>query len=416
MRKRAQIAMLLGAGASIEFGIPGTSEMTDKVSHAVKHCGVENLVNVYEMLEMTLKGYLNERPNFEDIYHVVVELYNLLKNSNNDDRAFREFRYLLSPFLKTDLLLLTPQNLSNLEELILDTLAREFKAHSLESKNNQGVVHANLRQMLGTLRQQFDIRIHTLNYDDVLLQALDESGCEHGFTTPSPTTPGELAFDSNRIMSADTGDVLCHLHGSIHFGVPTSRQTFRPVSASPLDIHWYKDPSKAFHTKSQSANQRMDGGQSFPRTLITGKEKLAATMRSPFKEYFHRFQRDLMTCDLLYVIGYGFTDYHVNEWLIQSRERTEPPTLIYVDFFKEREAAQKQLVDPCLKSQELSGLLRLGRSMDLQDFDSDKVELSNVRFESTDANLWLGGFSTFLKGGAYDPAFWKGDNVRIIER
>ena len=75
-------------------------------------------------------------------------------------------------------------------------------------------------------------------------------------------------------------------------------------------------------------------GTSFMRTaVVTGLDKLSRLQQRPFVHYYAALARDVMSADIIYVIGSGLTDLHVNTWLREARAARPGAPILFVDFW-----------------------------------------------------------------------------------
>jgi len=78
----SKITMILGAGASVEYGVPLTGALTDQIEARVLNDGwlkSNNADETYNFIRGTLRKYLVKPggEHFEQIYHVIEELCQL---------------------------------------------------------------------------------------------------------------------------------------------------------------------------------------------------------------------------------------------------------------------------------------------------------------------------------------------------
>ena len=77
----------------------------------------------------------------------------------------------------------------------------------------------------------------------------------------------------------------------------------------------------------------MDGGGTVRTVIITGLDKLSPLQRQPFSHYYASMARDAMEADIIFAIGCGLGDLHLNTWLGQARRRDPPPPLVFIDYW-----------------------------------------------------------------------------------
>ena len=57
--------------------------------------------------------------------------------------------------------------------------------------------------------------------------------------------------------------------------------------------------------------------------------------QQPFSHYYASMARDAIAADIIYVIGSGLVDLHLNTWLSDARRRNPVPPLIFVDCWRD---------------------------------------------------------------------------------
>ena len=327
MRKMRRALVLTGAGASLDFGAPSTAELTTNIKTRVlsdewmKHCGGDR---AYLEICETLAGYLQGGAcavNFEHVYHCAHEL---LFTFEPIPGAVNEFRPILVPFIE--------RRFAADEEALralVDGMAKFIYAELSAACGNPSGSLAPLAAFLAKLRKDHITRIYTTNYDDFLLQAAPD--LYTGFD-PAPS-PDPKSFEPQAFWEAADVDCLFHLHGSVHLGFahPTSRD------ADLGALYWFDDRAAARMHSSYggSGERKMDGSQVERTAVVTGLDKLSRLQRQPFSHYYASMARDALTADIIYVIGSGLVDLHLNAWLGDARRRTPKPRLLFVDYWRD---------------------------------------------------------------------------------
>lgn len=320
-KKRAVV--LMGAGAGLHLGAPRTSELTAHIQASVANADYDGqtvLTDAYQQIEEKLTEYL-EQPsdvNFEHIYHVVHEL---LKHVPHTKGAVNVFRPLLSPFL-TSTLHLDEHVLRRLATTITDAIFSHLTAVSMAKPDT-----TTLADFIKTIQVDHTLRLYTTNYDDLVLQAAPD--LYTGFVERDDGEPGQ--FDIDNFYQRQDTDSAFFLHGSVHFGFP------HPNAATKTgigEIRWFRDPlvAKKFQNGGvQSVARTMDGMSLLRSTVVTGLDKLNSLQAIPMAHFYQAFAQDVMLADIIYVIGSGLSDLHLNVWLGQARSRSKPPVLFFVD-------------------------------------------------------------------------------------
>ena len=323
-RKRRAF-VLVGAGASLEFGAPSTSDLTEAIGREVggdawmRQCGGDR---AYVQILETLGEYLQGGPcvvNFEHVFHCAHEL---LVISEPTAGAVNEYRPVLWPFIHHKVSL--PRvALQGLVTYMATLIFRELSAICEKPKADIGL----LRSFLCELRREHVTRIYTTNYDDFLLQAAPD--LYTGFDR-EPNYDGKL-FDRQSFWQATDIDCVFHLHGSVHMAFGRSM----PPEGDLGDLLWFDTRAAALQRSSNpgSGERRMDGGQIVRTALTTGLDKFSRLQQRPFAHYYASMARDAMMADIIYVIGYGLGDLHLNIWLAEARRTKPVPPLIFVDWW-----------------------------------------------------------------------------------
>ena len=98
-------------------------------------------------------------------------------------------------------------------------------------------------------------------------------------------------------------------------------------------LHWFDDLDEALRHSAWngSGDQRMDGNEVVPAPIITGLDKLSRLQSAPFSHYYASMARDTLAADVVYVIGSGLSDLHLNTWLCDARAKKSSPPLVFVD-------------------------------------------------------------------------------------
>lgn len=313
---------MVGAGASIEYGAPSTHKLTAEIEQKVmnddwmKHCGGDK---AFQLIKGQLERYLRQPGdvNFEHIYHCAHELSYLVMPSA---RALNEYRPLLQPFLELKDGP-SPQALRPLCDKIVDviytTVSNACGANTLDL--------APLSQFIEGLQSDFVTRVYTTNYDDFILQAAPNLYA--GF--PLAQSDGPKRFELKEFWAHENDHAVFHLHGAVHLGFPSPS----PPDSEIGDLYWFDDRAEAFRHRlfHGSDFSRMDGTQVMRTSLITGLDKLSRLQQRPLSHYYAALGRDLMHADVIYVIGSGLTDLHVNTWLREARASRPTPPIIIVD-------------------------------------------------------------------------------------
>ena len=384
--------VLIGAGASLEFGAPSTTDLTNYIEKKILNDDWMQFNSGYQAwieIKHTLSRYFdndayntNSCPtvNFEHIYHCAHEL---LSTFEPIERTANEFRPVLVPFINRS------TNLGDKTLRVLVNRIAEFIFAEMVAVCERAKSLNTLTAFLAKLRQDHIVRIYTTNYDDFLLQAAPD--LYTGFD-PEPRC-GAKPFDRQKFWNAIGQDCSFPLHGSVHlsFGLPHA------PDADLNALYWYDSRDEALNNSSHSGSddQRMDGGKTVRSAIITGLDKLAPLQRQPFSHYYASMARDAMEAEIIFVIGCGLGDLHLNTWLGEARRRDPMPPLIYIDHWSDSLMCTTAL-ELGQKEKEMIHKLR----MPFKDYKvSEHGTGWNIDNRGTYA-IWDKGFYDFLKAPA----------------
>ena len=180
--------------------------------------------------------------------------------------------------------------------------------------NNANVRHW-MRSFIGEGKQ---LRLYTLNYDDIFKQMLEQDG-ETVFDGFYPFTgPGQYyaLVDLKRIVT--NAAVTCHynLHGSGFWKVEELNTSHLP------GYQYLKSLPGVIH--NSAASIAIEKGKRILLTnIISGYQKVQKTAISPFRQFFSALDRDCLEAQELYLIGYSYGDEHVND-IIRNARRYNP--------------------------------------------------------------------------------------------
>ncbi|QWK81119.1 SIR2 family protein [Ochrobactrum sp. BTU1] len=322
MTKRA--VLLFGAGASVEYKAPSTAAITAEIEAQVvadewmKACGGDK---AYQIIKGCLQTYLQspDDVNFEHIYHCAHELSYMFSHS---DGAMNEFRPLLPAFtaLKEPL---DEWALRALCGKITEVIYHQFSA----ACDDNPLSLAPLSKFLEKIRRTHVTRIYTTNYDDFILQAVPD--LYTGF--PNLAVPGPQPFELRKFWDRRDDASVFYLHGSVHFGFPHPM----PEKSEIGDLYWFHSRAEARkHARFDGSDvSRMDGTQVMRTSVVTGLDKLSRLQQRPMSHFYASLATDLMQADVIYVVGSGLTDLHLNSWLREARSLNPVVPLLFVDYW-----------------------------------------------------------------------------------
>lgn len=335
-----RILVLVGAGASVDFGIPQTKDFTAALERELQddqYCLESGGWEAYQWVKNTLEKYYGDEPweaHFERVYHSLHELAAM----KLIDGAVPKYKPVLYPFLKPEHAL-EDRALRAAAHAMLKAIYKIASTSSALSKHSLNPLTAFIKGLM----ENAVPRIYTTNYDDFFSQAYP--GLFTGFTNKRD---GYNLFNPKDYWAEWNVPGLFHLHGSVHFGFPLGGTPDPDVDIG--DLAWYESREEAIkHVHGGgSGKARLDGTQLERSAIITGLDKLGRLQQSPYLSYYGGLTREVNEADLIIVLGSGLGDLHLNTCLLQARRTCPPTPIIYVGWWKDgdlREALRGDLTD-----------------------------------------------------------------------
>lgn len=310
---------IFGAGASLCFGAPSTSELNQRIENfleADEYARQFGLGQLYEKIRLELEDYFRnpDHVNFEQIYHIAHEL---MQFEEPQPRTVAEYRPVLQPFLN-DRYDFPVQKLRPLCDQIIRAVYISICSASQEPNVDLCALSAFIERM----QRRYRMRVYTTNYDNFLWQVLQNYYT--GFS--QPVEEGMRRFDRDGFFDQEDTNCLYHLHGSIHLGYSSLQGEFG-------ELFWFDDLDHADQHMSfnGSDKRRMDGSQIVRTPILTGLDKLGRLQEKPMSFYQTALARDLLQADTIIIVGCGLGDLHINYWINQARMKSKPPSLLMVD-------------------------------------------------------------------------------------
>ena len=369
--------ILFGAGASVEYGAPSTNQVASHIQTALssnKRPHAPDAKIAYEEIERRLGGYLSSAPNFEQIYHVANELLALYPPL---PRSVDEYRPILQPFVSSQLI----DSQQTLLVLLETMTASIFEQFTRACASNTRPLDP-LAEFYGDMRSDHVCRSYTTNYDDFVLQAVPDlyTGFVGGGADPA-------SFDLDGFWTKRDLSSIFHVHGSVHMGFP--------VQGGDIgELFWYSDREEArrnaIFSGASGRSRKMSGTSYLPTAVVTGLDKLSLLQQRPMSHYYAAMGADAMTADVIFVIGSGLTDLHLNAWLREARSRATRIPLLYVDYWPDGFEATD--FEPDAKTIEMFHGLEIHVSETLR---ANRVGDWLISQDGT-AAIWDKGFQSFL--------------------
>jgi hypothetical protein len=217
---------------------------------------------------------------------------NAFRQAVRDSRLSQHFTWSLEPdgpYLHQIIILEEFGHLLKQLAIHMRELSKNFKKQTGEFQKYHNILYK--------IRQEFDVGIYNLNYDNVAISAWPDAFT--GFRD------GE--FDPRSVVLRTEWGFIYHLHGSVHHS----------LDPCATRIVWKDDLNSTEFKDSEPLKQRMVEGFKpiMPTTLIAGGFKLDQLLIDPFQTFYASLVRHVHEADAILIAGYGFGDVHVNSAL-----------------------------------------------------------------------------------------------------
>jgi len=312
------LSVVVGAGGSLELGAPSTNALT-----TIIHAALDQMPalpksspgwaqQVSKVLITRCQEYYGSHYNFEFLFNTLEAITSLSRSW--DHQTVPEYKIAEAMFCK-----LADQNkYEKLFDLYFTICAQrrllEAIHTTMSNVSTSAAQHANwdsYSNFWNSLTSNFNLKIATLNYDTLVDQALGVSREQQGFVP----IPGESVarFDEGTLEQHGR---LMHLHGSIHFGYRTGDSKRFIFEEAFDDLYWHDTSSAALASQTgKSTNTNQAGREAIISPIITGLQKPDKLLYEPFSTYYRTLGHLLRSNNKLLVVGYGFSDIHINALL-----------------------------------------------------------------------------------------------------
>jgi hypothetical protein len=351
--EKKTVTFLTGSGftSSSQFMGISTQNLTDKIrklhipGYEIKNqTPGEYLYRLlcYHYTRKTVKDCDISIVNFETIIHLLEEMYTFFVSQNKDGIAKKDPNVVknlaLHKGVKPSFLEIRDDVLKEIDKIrkrnrikyrnqvvrviysyFIQELINNLKSFNSD-KDNAGM-RGFVSNYLGTNfpESKYVRRFYTLNYDTWLNRYL---GFYDGFDNDGK-------FQSNEVMSNDKIDCHYNLHGSL-------------LWANTLDVSNVEKRIRAvdYLSYSKSSNYSINREPLIATPIITGYNKMQRMKYAPYLELYYSLQKDILSSDLLVIIGYSSSDTHVNSILSLYKGKAVVVNFIW-DWFEAEIKAKK---------------------------------------------------------------------------
>lgn len=273
--------------------------------------------NLYDWVKKIYRTRLINRKNqeipdnFENYLYIISQIESLY--SENSHWLYSGHR--LQPFIKEKVKLpvinhfnkeirrASSRDFSFLYSYLIDKLLEHFRDLSIRLENEFQQEQDYLKDFFSCLKNEFEIGIFNLNYDNTIIRNLDD--LETGFDPETNQLNRELLYKKD-------WNFCYHMHGSVHFDMKGGTD-----NTQMHKINWNNDLHSKFSSNSsgRSSNYTSEGVTIKNSSIIAGYNKTNQILKEPFSQYYMSLDRKIYETDAILLLGYGFADLHLNSQL-----------------------------------------------------------------------------------------------------
>ena len=294
MENKTKDIFLLGAGASVEAGLPTASELFDRLSNDVNNSEWKNLL-------IELKKTSGNK--FED----AISALDFVSNQN-----FSNLELNLLKIITNNQFDITKERLVDIYKLI-DYIKRLWINQKFIIKNPE-----NVKYLFPLIEYCNECKsdIFTLNYDNTIEIASKTLDIKYSTGFGNPNELGVEFFSTENFIKKDHQFNLYKMHGSVGWFIS---------KFSPDNL--YNNVYKPLKYNENDFEEKI----SKPAIILGSKNKL--TSEGMYLDLLSIFRRELINATNIYIIGYSFTDSHINKYIQEVWSNYPKKNVIIVDPF-----------------------------------------------------------------------------------
>ena len=362
---KGRVVFLFGAGSTLAWGSPLTSELTKLIRESgFKITDNNTTITEFIFQKLLSSGYSENDINFETIINVIEELIvyyskfdskhgassllsSLFQNKYEDQIfnfsikdgkeiygyqleipkgiEYKFSRYALNKEKPKQFFLL--HLLGEILTGISGVISKyAYQTESLTFINAESPISKSFMHWMKVLSHTNTLRMYTLNYDRLFKILLEKIGISifEGFDCgENVPLGGELPANITRILSDLSCNTYYNLHGSVFWRVSNEFQNFSEMILTPTPTI----PSNDDYTVGTIEK----GKPLYITNIITGYQKAQKSVLSPFRQMQSTFDRDCCCAEKIYIIGYSFGDQHINQIIKSAIQHNKNLQLIIID-------------------------------------------------------------------------------------
>lgn len=329
-----RVTALLGAGASVDLGGPLSTQLTNIVRRKKQNILDKNhnfidIPFIEEVAKELDQYFEKETANFEDIFATLEGLYSYC--TAWQARTVKKFKPHLGAFLKID-------KQAFFDGLLIYTAKRDLIQEVGDCINNYDTMfepeskHSWFSSFWRKADQIIKWDVATLNYDNCIEKSI--INYQDGFESLDSNTVYKR-FNPSIFNTSSNESKIYHLHGNILYGYPRDTSNLFVFEDQHEDLFLfsnYEDSCSTWFNRSNYVTQSHEQITMGP--IITGLRKTDKLLTYPYSSYYSEFQNSLFKNNKLIIIGYSFSDAHINSILDRMvRFHGDSRRIVVVDYF-----------------------------------------------------------------------------------
>lgn len=350
---KERITVILGAGAMIEASGVSTRTITEKIIDKCKKYKINDkndksvvdiicnkFLLVYENNVKEFDSKLSELDKitnlitFEDIYHVLelISSYSAKSGYKGHASGFQVFSDITNEFKDLDI---GSVYLSIRE--IIDIINEEVYSYDCKFKELGNDFKKFFEELKG---DKYALDIFNLNYDTWIEQSLETYN--DGYIDIEGYGKYMQRFDINEYLMKDDRDTISHLHGQICFEYPSfksediNKYVFKESHNTLYKYTNFQDSKEIRDRTWRSADLNQAGETLFRSNVVTGLMKTDKLLWSPLNVYHSKLMNCLIENKKLVIVGYGFFDLYINNFLYQyNAAHFEDKKVLLIDYISD---------------------------------------------------------------------------------
>lgn len=399
MKTIDKVLLFTGAGVNFPWNGATSEAITKKLTDNNRF---------YSLIKEHLSKNIERPINFEDIISTIDNLFLFYRGKqhliDSEIPIIFEVKSDLAEYINRHCF--AGNQLDFIEEMFygaINIIVKQISDYSIII-DEKGESNDLLADFLKRINKNNIIRAYTTNYDRLFIDVCNQSK-NHKITfsdgfiidTNIKSSGSENIDEGERLRGLRLENVLnqrninCYynLHGSIYWDWNHEEKQFM-LAIKPIDLHLHSVNLRKDSIETGNPNEPF-----LLSPIITGFKKTQRLSLPPFNAYNNSFFNDCLECDTWLIIGYSFSDSHLNNLMKTAiSHRREIPKIIYID---------KQDGNNLKNGYNLNANFQdIFNSQVYKIFDKYK-HLDDYLFCSNDNKIFLyfDGFETFLKNNIW---------------